>query len=646
MASKKRGLELAAYSASSATPSTHAILQDVARTIHVWLQEASHDVVDDSGGDSTEEEERGDEQKHGQAVHQDARAQLVRNAVHMLRLRTTRSGCAVARAFVGLGSWLLRPLSRIEGAWRLPDSWAQPSALQVWKFLGAWNDAARVGVIVANGCASRTWRRVLSSVATRRVCQEVAMIHAEFPLCVRREAHTLCWSLLNDENRFNPSKRATLQLVPHVVTHLVACPTILLPIEKTTNDLAECNHIQGIAALVERVDSLQLNEWLLTAAQWGHVDVVRYLCELPLIDGVFPDVENNAALIDASECGHLEVVRYLCELPLDRGVDPGANNNEALLWAVRFGFFDIVRYLCELPLHRGVDPSAEKEGSSVLSCAAGCGRLNIVRYLCELPLERGVDPGAVHNAAIRAAAKHNQEAVVKYLHELPLERGVYPGACNNEALRYGAHRGFLNVVKFLCELPLVRGVDPSVRESEVLILAVDNGHLEIVRYLCELPLERGVNPGACENEALRHAAEGGHLEIVRYLCELPLERGVHPGACENEALRYAAEGDHLEMVKVLCELPLVRGVNPGVFESVVLRKAVRHDNLDLVRYLCELPPDRGVEPSAWMNQAIANASLATQHSYEIVRLHFSAEQWGAVMHTHEQQHPPSELCKR
>ena len=56
----------------------------------------------------------------------------------------------------------------------------------------------------------------------------------------------------------------------------------------------------------------------------------------------------------AAERGHLDVVRYLCELPPDRGVDPSADGNYAVRYAAEKGHLNIVRYLCDLPFSRGV----------------------------------------------------------------------------------------------------------------------------------------------------------------------------------------------------------------------------------------------------------------------------------------------------
>ena len=94
------------------------------------------------------------------------------------------------------------------------------------------------------------------------------------------------------------------------------------------------------------------------AARAGHLNVVRYLCELPVERGVDPAAHSSRAVAYAASKGHLDVVRYLCELPVDRGVDPSAGGSRAFRYAARKGHLDVVRYLCDLPLGRGVDPSA------------------------------------------------------------------------------------------------------------------------------------------------------------------------------------------------------------------------------------------------------------------------------------------------
>ena len=117
------------------------------------------------------------------------------------------------------------------------------------------------------------------------------------------------------------------------------------------------------------------NHAIRTAAKHGHVDVVRYLCDLPPDRGVDPSARDNRAIWDAAQCGHLDVVRYLCDLPPDRGVDPRvwrpATDTESLL--------QVARYLSCLPSNR-----VRISNAIVASCVA---RRPVVA-LCALVLGR------------------------------------------------------------------------------------------------------------------------------------------------------------------------------------------------------------------------------------------------------------------
>ena len=245
----------------------------------------------------------------------------------------------------------------------------------------------------------------------------------------------------------------------------------------------------------DAVDPWALNAAMVSAAQNGHSNVVRYLCELPLDRGVDPSANANRAVRRAVR--HLDVVRYLCELPLDRGVDPSADNNSAVRNAASRGHVDVVRYLCELPLHRGVDPSN----------AACTSHVDVVRYLCELPLDRGVDPSADHNHAIKTAASGGHVDVVRYLCELPLDRGVDPSADNNSAVRSTTYTGRVDVVRYLCELPRHRGVDPvrAVHFPDGVSTWANprRACLDLVWYLWD-----------------NHVPKAVHLQIVRVGCNL------------------------------------------------------------------------------------------------------------------------------
>ena len=155
---------------------------------------------------------------------------------------------------------------------------------------------------------------------------------------------------------------------------------------------------------------MEASPFVQLAARQGHLDVVRYLCELPVDRGVDPSAVGNDAVQSAAVNGHLNVVRYLCELPVDRGVDPPADDNSAVRLAAGAGHLDVVRYLCELPVDRGVDPSAV--GNDAIGSATIGDHLDVVRFLCDLPVDRGVDPSAF---AGMVAEQSHRSATARYL---------------------------------------------------------------------------------------------------------------------------------------------------------------------------------------------------------------------------------------
>ena len=164
----------------------------------------------------------------------------------------------------------------------------------------------------------------------------------------------------------------------------------------------------------------------------------------------------------------LNVVRYLCELPLDRGVDPSADNNSAVVVSIQYnGQVDVMQCLCELPLDRGVNPSADN--NFAVRIAACRGRVDVLRYLCELPLDRGVDPSADNNYAVYAVARRGHLDVVRYLCELPRRRGVDPVRAvlvpDGVSTWANPWRTCLDLVRCLCELAVPRTSKLSGRRT-------------------------------------------------------------------------------------------------------------------------------------------------------------------------------------
>ena len=100
-----------------------------------------------------------------------------------------------------------------------------------------------------------------------------------------------------------------------------------------------------------------------------------------MIDQVILQDSNNCILIWAACNGHLEIVKYLCEV---WGVDPGTQNNEAIILALHFRHFEIVKYLCSKP---SVDLTLN---NNELIRIATFERTGMVEYLCEILVERRI----------------------------------------------------------------------------------------------------------------------------------------------------------------------------------------------------------------------------------------------------------------
>ena len=94
--------------------------------------------------------------------------------------------------------------------------------------------------------------------------------------------------------------------------------------------------------------SAACGDCLLPAIKYGDLDIIKYLCELPIEKEFNPAYSNNFIIRTASQYGQLKIIKYLCELPIERWIDPSAHYNETFLNAVDNGHLDVVKYLCEL----------------------------------------------------------------------------------------------------------------------------------------------------------------------------------------------------------------------------------------------------------------------------------------------------------
>ena len=157
------------------------------------------------------------------------------------------------------------------------------------------------------------------------------------------------------------------------------------------------------------------------------------LLELLLKD-IFSSEDINNSMLIACLYGHVNIVENLLKHPL---IEPDINNNYAVKVASRLGYVDIVEFLI-----KDGRVNATANSNSVIRLASMTGQVNIVKYLLK---NVQIDPSDDNSSAIRLAVLNHHTAVIKLL--LLLDDGrSNTGANNNFAIRT-ANIGRLNDIK-------------------------------------------------------------------------------------------------------------------------------------------------------------------------------------------------------
>lgn len=427
-------------------------------------------------------------------------------------------------------------------------------------------------------------------------------------------------------------------------------------------------------------------EVLRGACQGGSVQMFRFLQRRRSTEGLSAEAVQTtnkqllaSALSMAAEYGHLELVRYLVERAAKDLLrrDPTqyvaqlhtvayANGHEhvAAFIASRFPKLINVEQSCiaaaasgNLPLlrkHMGVEGGdvgldrkrlhfSSKFFEDVLVMAAGSGHLPTVQFLLQRAPDGShllwpVDPTARKNEALGLAALKGHSHILQELFKRhpsitlslggsrilanaalgghlsilqylvgPATRAVDLGGDNNRIIRKACQGGHLAIVQFLLRGkhsgdPRFARVDPAAKDNACLIRASQFGHLPLVRYLMEeCGTAQGIAPGSRHNEAVIRAAGNGHLPVVRYLLTLTATGelrfpDVDPAAQDNEALIRAITNGHVSVVQLLLATRpegsfYFSRVDPAARKNLPLTKALLSRNASLIQFMLRRGPD-------------------------------------------------------
>ena len=84
---------------------------------------------------------------------------------------------------------------------------------------------------------------------------------------------------------------------------------------------------------------------LACAAKHGHIDIVKFLASLPIIDVNVADNCSRTPIFWAAQYGHLNAVRFLASLPNTKVNATDRHGWTPMHCAARFGHVDVVRFL-------------------------------------------------------------------------------------------------------------------------------------------------------------------------------------------------------------------------------------------------------------------------------------------------------------
>lgn len=204
-----------------------------------------------------------------------------------------------------------------------------------------------------------------------------------------------------------------------------------------------------------------------TAAQKGHLDIIKYFCErgVPISSG---------AISNAASGGDFEIVRYLYK---QIGICPDG----AIGYAMIHGHFKIAWFL----LSQGSDCNVD-----AMNFAARHGNLNMVRYLHAKGKSCTTD-------AIDFAARYGHFKIVKWLYRNRTEW------CTHAAMYGAAIERRLEIVKWLHN----HGApcSPNIVEH-----VIEDGDLDILKYLHSIKKKFSA-------EASMKAAKHNHLEVLQWM---------------------------------------------------------------------------------------------------------------------------------
>jgi len=272
--------------------------------------------------------------------------------------------------------------------------------------------------------------------------------------------------------------------------------------------------------------------------------------------GASLNTQNNEFLITACECGHKDIVVCL----LENGIDINQQNKRGsspLMWASKQGHNEIVRILLNNE-HINVNHK-EKFDETALIWASKAGKHEIVSILLEQKhIDVNHQDAYKYSALEWASEKGHKEVVQLLLKNKNIDVTIEDDDFGWGALWWASYNGHKEVVKILLENKDINVNQQDKDGMTALMISSIRGHKETVKILSQNEnIILNIQDSKKGRNALMYASEKGHREIVQMLLEQDEKIDLNQQDKDGQsALMLASKQGHKEIVQMLEEKTL------------------------------------------------------------------------------------------
>lgn len=316
---------------------------------------------------------------------------------------------------------------------------------------------------------------------------------------------------------------------------------------------------------------------LIIAAEKGHLDIVKFLCELAA--DVNASMWTDAtALHVAVEYGHIEVVKFLISIGanVNQPMNDGAS---ALVIAVDKGFEEIVREL----ITAGADLNwTTRFGKTPLRAACSSNQPSILQLLIDAGADIQREISNPHAPLMENAFYSGNDEIIKILIENGLTLPLVLNGVNVSPLTFVIRQNLPHVLALLLRIGVC--LKANDYQKNPLFVAARCNRIGMLKLL--LTYDTKIDECSIDDRMtpLHIASSLGHAEIVECL----LDAGANVELlCEDglSSLEYAANRGHAKVVRLLLDANaqlIINLIGPSS-EGLVLidktRKEIRLDSL-------------------------------------------------------------------